>query len=223
MSGTLYGHDRNFYWKQTNNAVEYIGRALKAELGNAIIRLGVAPSIVKEAGAFRYLESCGGGGIANCSGAVRGPKLPDMKKLFGWSRLYVSLDDVIMCFLSNPDNADLMRQVIPGFNGTHAMENRFPRLHQVAARYLFGVRAEFMPEIEYTDIKRLVLVGCAVTVHLKGHFTSAVDWNTATDEGVQNDSWGDRKPEWHGDGFNRPLTFAEWADGHKDVTVYYPD
>ncbi len=218
ISGTAYGNIRkDRYFVQTNNSTEFIIRAAKTDLANRLVKVGVAPGIIKEAGAWAYLESCGGEEVANCSMSMRKeiwrPVTPG-----GWE---IPIDDIVMACFNNPENADRMKAALPGFNGTLAFENRFMQLHPVAAQLVFGIRAEYKKEASFNEIRDQILLGNAVGIHLKGHYVSGVLFDDEKDCILINDSWPGRKPEWKGDGFNRPLDRVEFATGYKEVVIYY--
>jgi hypothetical protein len=218
ISGTPYGGLRlGRYFVQINNSTEFIIRAAKADLANKLIADGVAPSIIKEAGAWKYLESCGGGEIANsCVSIMPEPWSPVTPG--GWE---IPVDDLVMSCLNHPDNADAMRAALPGFEGALKFENRYMQLHPVAARLIFGILAEYRAHATYEEIRDIILSGNAVGIHLKGHYVAGVLFDDVSGHIIINDSWPGRKPEWKGDGFNKPLTREEFAEGHDEIVVYF--
>jgi hypothetical protein len=218
--GGKYGSDRAYYWKQTNNSTEAIIRATKAETIEMLVASGFNRATVTDL-LKGYLESCGGGEVTNCCAALLGPKTPDPQRLFGWTRPLVSLDDIVMACFNNPDNVDLMRAAIPGFDGTYTMENRYMPLHAVVAGLLFGIKAEHRKVATYEDVRDQLKLGNTVGVHLPKHYTAAVRYVEDGDFFKINDSWGGRKPEWKGDGFNQVLERTEFATAHKEIVVYF--
>jgi hypothetical protein len=217
IRGTAYGAVRaDRYFIQTNNSTEFIVRAAKADLARRLINVGVAPSIVNEAGAWGYLESCGGNSIANaCSCMIKDPWKPVTPG--GWE---IPADDIVMACMNNPGNADLMKAALPGFDGLLTFENRFMPLHPVAARLIFGIRAEYHIAGTFDRIRDQILFGNSVGIHLKGHYVAGVLFDDERDCILINDSWPGRKPEWKGDGFNRTLYRDEFAQGHREIVVY---
>jgi len=218
--GAKYGNIRTYYWKQTNNAVEFIIRAIKSEIVEKFVTAGFSRELVTKI-VGGYLESCGVNSVVNCCAAHLGPKTPDIKQLFGWARDLVSLDDVGMLFLNNPDNVDLVRAILPTFDGTLRMENRLMPLHILIAQYFFHIKAEYKKPTTYEEVCKQVKFGNTVGVHLQGHYTGAVRYVDEGDFLKINDSWGNRKPEWKGDGFNQVLERNEFVTAHKEIVIYY--
>jgi hypothetical protein len=216
--GTKYGRIRTGrYCIQKNNSTEFIVRAAKADLASNLINLGVPPIILNEAGAWKYLESCGGESVANCCNSLMevpwNPITPG-----GWE---VPVDDIVMGCFNNPDNAALMKAALPGFDGVLAFENRYMPLHPVVAKLVFGIVAVHKKTSTFEQIRDYLDLGHGVGIHLKGHYVAGVDFDHVKDIIIINDSWGDRKPEWKGDGFNQSLDRIEYASAYKEIVVYY--
>jgi hypothetical protein len=229
LKGTKYGQDRNYYFIQTNNAVEGIVRAIKSDLSRKLLALGVDQKTLDAAHAKSYLESCGAETVTNACANLLGPALPGVSQLSslfpGWPK-GPQLDDIAMLCFSDPANAPEMSRALPGFRGEEEMENRYMELHPVVARMMFGIRAEHKRNRTYDECYQAILEGNSVGLLLPGHYVSAGIVDDASGSIRIKDSWPGRKPEWNGDGFLQPLTRQEFdgigvAGKIEQTVVYY--
>jgi len=224
LTGTRYGQVRDYYWVQTNNAIEYIIRAVKGEVADALILAGVAPELLVKVHARGYLESCGAEEVVNNCANLLGPDMPGtgMSKLFpGWSS-GPQLDDVVMLCFSDPRNLSQWEKVIPGLHGDEVMENRYMQLHPTVAKMLFGITGMWRTGRTYEECVQAVQAGHSVGILLPGHFVSSGVVDLDTGELRIKDSWPNRKPEWNGDGFLQPLGREEFAAVQQTVIYFKP-
>lgn len=225
LRGTAYGLDRNYYYIQTNNAVEAIIRAIKNELRDELIKQGVSQEILDNVKIKNYLESCGAEEVVNNCTNLLGPNTPGIRgltELFPRWNGGPQLDDIVMLFFSDPGNAGLFKTVIPWLDVDNSMENRYMQLHPIAARLLFGIRAEWKTGRTYDEIVKAIEDGNSVGILLPRHYVSAGIIEDTTRELRIKDSWPRRKPEWNGDGFLQPLTREEFSSVQQTVIYYKP-
>ena len=225
LLGTKYGLDREFYFIQTNNAVEHIVHAIKDEVAEKLITQGWVSQAQLDSIHMRgYLESCGAEEVVNNCANLLGPDLPGYRQLQntfpGWGG--PQLDDVAMLCFSDPRNAAAWVRSIPGFHGDDVMENRYMELHVVVAEMMFGVRSEWERGRTYDECASQVQSGNSVGMLIPGHFISAGIFDTGTGLMRIKDSWPGRKPEWNGDGFLQPITREEFAAVDQTVVYFHP-
>lgn len=225
LKGTQYGQDRNYYYVQTNNAVEYIIRAIKAELGTALAKQGVGQAVLDTVHIRGYLESCGAEELVNNCTNLLGPNTPGVKGLAGifpgWPA-GPQLDDVIMLCFADPANMAAFKAAVPWLDGDSSMENRYMQLHPIVAKMMFGIRAEWKTGRTYEEIVAAIEAGNSIGILLPGHYVSAGIIEDTTRELRIKDSWPGRKPEWNGNGFLQPLTKEEFGTVQQTVIYYKP-
>jgi len=223
--GTKYGCDRTYFWEQTRNCVEYIIRAIKAEVYEKLLEAGVSKAVLDAAHMRGYLESCGADSMVNACGNLLGPDLPGSKELASvfpnWKR-GIQLDDAVMLFFSDPDNLILWQKTIPGLHGDDVMENRYMQLHVLAAKALFNVSGIWRMKRTYDEVYQAVEAGHSAGILLPHHYVSTGVVDQDTGDLRIKDSWGNRKPEWNGDGFLQPLTRAEFSPVTQTVIYFKP-
>lgn len=221
MRGTKYGLDRTYYWEQTRNGVEYIIRAIKTELTESLMRLGIKKDIIEAAHLQGFLESCGADSVVNACANLMGPDLPGVKTLEKVFPGYApQLDDITMLCFADSRNLEEWKKYVLGFDGTTVMENRVMDLHVAVARMMFGIHAEKHTGRTFDDIYHTVSDGDSVGIHLPGHYVSAGIIDDETGDLRIKDSWGGRKPEWNGDGFLQVLDREEFKTV-KEIVVYH--
>ena len=225
LVGTKYGQVRDFYFVQTNNAVEYVIRAIKAEMLNALKAVSGIPQGALDLPALRgYLESCGAEEVVNNCANLLGPDLPGYRQLQnifpGWKG--PQLDDVTMLCFSDPSNAVAWVKAISGFHGDDLMENRYMELHVIVAEMMFGIKSEWKRGRTYDECAAQITAGNSVGMLIPGHFISSGILDTDTGQMRIKDSWPGRKPEWNGDGFLHPITREEFAAVDQTVVYFHP-
>jgi hypothetical protein len=225
LKGTQYGQDRNFYYIQTNNAVEAIILAIKTELAADLAKQKVSQAVLDTVHMKYFLESCGAEEIVNNCTNLLGPNTPGVKGLKnifpGWPS-GPQLDDVVMLYFSDPANTDIFQKEIKWLNAKASMENRYMQFHPVVARNLFGIHAEWKTGRTYEEVVAAIEVGNSVGILLPGHYVSAGLIEDTTRELRIKDSWPGRKIEWAGNGFLQPLTRDEFKPVQQTVIYYKP-
>ena len=225
LKGTKYGLIRAYYWEQSRNAVEYIGRAIKRELADELLRAGVAKAILDRVHAYSFFESCGADTVVNGCVDLLGPDLPGLhafENVFpGW-KSGPQLDDIVMLAFADPRNADAWKSILPWLRGDDVMENRYMDLHVEVAMMMFGVRGEKKEGRSFDEVYQAIEAGNSVGIHLPGHYVSAGVVDRGTGNLRIKDSWGGRKPEWKGGGFLQPLGRQEFAAVRETVIYKKP-
>jgi hypothetical protein len=225
LVGTKYGCDRKYFWEQTRNAIEFVIRAIKAEVYETLLAAGVLKAILDAAHMRGYLESCGADSVVNACGNLLGPDLPGSKELAAifpnWKR-GIQLDDAVMLFFADPDNLSLWQKEIPGLHGDDVMENRYMQLHGLVSKALFNITGQWRSGRSYDEIFQAVEAGHSAGILIPGHYVSAGIVDKDTGDLMIKDSWGGRKPEWKGDGFLQPLGRQEFAGVIQTVIYFKP-
>jgi hypothetical protein len=224
LVGSKYGSIRDYYYIQTNNAVEHIIKAIKQETIDKLMEVGVSQSIIDQIKLRSYLESCGANSVVNACANLLGPSLPGIQlpSIFpGWPR-GPQLDDIAMLCFSDPNNAAEVVKAIKWIEGETVMENRYMQLHPVIARIMFGIHAEWGECRTYREIYNSITAGNSVGILLPGHYVSAGIVDDLTGDLRIKDSWPNRKPEWKGDGFLQALTQDEFSTVKQTVVYYKP-
>lgn len=225
LKGTKYGLNRKYYYVQTNNAVEYIIRSIKAEMTESLLKAGVSQVTLDKVHSRGYLESCGAEEVVNNCANLLGPDLPgeeSLTKIFpGWKR-GPQLDDVVMLCFSDPFNMEEWQKIIPGLHGDTVMENRYMELHVRVAKMMFDVKAQWQWGRSWDQVYQAILDGNSVGMLIPGHYISA----GIVDDEAQclriKDSWPGRKSEWRGNGFLQLFTKYEFSTVKQTVIYYKP-
>ncbi len=214
---TKYGSDPDHFYVQTNNAVEYIIRAIKAEMAGKLLKAGVSQATLDLVHAKGYLESCGMDAVCNACGALIEMPTVQLKFSDGTTKpidKWVQLDDIAMMFINNPKNSALVQAILGAiFDGSEVMENRYMQLHPMVAAMLFGVRAEYKQGRNFDEIWNAVDAGNSAGLLTPGHYVAAVNPGPDKDTLIINDSWH---------GFNLKLSRADFATVTQTVVYYKP-
>lgn len=189
--GAKFWNDSSRYYVQTNNPTETILSKIKG-------------------GSF--LESCGPSAMVNCIASLGHPI-----EIVCPGEYKPQPEEVAMDFFNDPRNNTKLYAIRTGvaqFPG-----NRIPQYYPLAAREVFGVKAEFRWG-SATDVVAELRGGFSVQVCLKnpGHFLAVVAYDEETRELIYNDSWPDRVG---GNGFNVRMSLQAAADELQSYLITY--
>ena len=196
--GARYWDDRSRYFSQVNNPFE-----------EGLRKLGFQ----------KWLQSCGSSAGARGATAV------------GWDVAIrcpggyeIPADEALTDFLNDPNNYPTFRETAPWIDPSIEPGNRHAVYYPIAAREVFGARAQWWGAVTPARIVEQVRAGRAVQACIAppGHYLTVVAYDIATEELIYDDPWPTRLARWNGDGFNRRFTEAELEDIVSEGVVWFP-
>lgn len=204
--GTALWNDRGEFNIQTNDPLEQLYRKLVDQ-----IRLKY-PEVH-----WGHLESCGVNACTNCLAVTNQGR----KRIIEWTKTpggYVQqLPHLLIGFLNDPKNYDLMRKCRENLDPAKIQGNRVPQYYTLLAKKFLGIPAHFEWGCDFEKVKQIVSEPYPVQLCYRkpGHYVTAKAWDKKDNFLYSDNSW----PR-GGDGFNEKIRPEDFANIH-DWLIWY--
>jgi len=195
---TKEGENDDCWFVQTNNPTEEMLRK------RSIFNMDQVKTVLSSAGQSSldpamnkflhlFLETCGCSACATCVASLGfGTDIfvPDKSD----DSYKPQADQIVADFLNDPNNYATMRTVRPDVDPSAVFGNEIAQYYPVAARKIFGARADFVFVTGWEQVADFIKKGCALQMALKnpGHFLAFVGYDDQANVLKYRDPWPER-------------------------------